>query len=153
MDWAKTTARGYKKHLSFRIWCDLYCYNNPSSVFGRHRLHDDVMTWERLHHYWSILRGIHRSSVDSPHNEPVMQGFDDFIVVLWRSCWPNGHVVGDLRRYYAHMTSMSLLCRGWKHRPHPFQIAIGVISRLKWRDEPISRLHSTCNWLTHYLVN
>ena len=24
MHWAKTTARGYKKHLSFGIWCDLY---------------------------------------------------------------------------------------------------------------------------------
>ena len=24
MDWAKTTARGYKKHLNFAIWCDLY---------------------------------------------------------------------------------------------------------------------------------
>ena len=24
MNWAKTTARGYKKHLSFGIWCDLY---------------------------------------------------------------------------------------------------------------------------------
>ena len=22
--WAKTTARGYKKHLSFGIWCDFY---------------------------------------------------------------------------------------------------------------------------------
>ena len=24
MDWAKTTARGYKKQLKFGIWCDLY---------------------------------------------------------------------------------------------------------------------------------
>ena len=24
MNWAKTTARGYKKHLNFGIWCDLY---------------------------------------------------------------------------------------------------------------------------------
>ena len=24
MDWATTTARGDKKHLSFGIWCDLY---------------------------------------------------------------------------------------------------------------------------------
>ena len=24
MDWAKTTARGYKKHLSFGVRCDLY---------------------------------------------------------------------------------------------------------------------------------
>ena len=24
MDWTKTTARRDKKHLEFRIWCDLY---------------------------------------------------------------------------------------------------------------------------------
>ena len=24
MDWAKTTARGYKNHLNIGIWCDLY---------------------------------------------------------------------------------------------------------------------------------
>ena len=24
MDWAETTARGYKKQLCFWIWCDLY---------------------------------------------------------------------------------------------------------------------------------
>ena len=24
MDWVKTNARGYKKHLNFGIWCDLY---------------------------------------------------------------------------------------------------------------------------------
>ena len=24
MDWVNTTASGYKKHLSFGIWCDLY---------------------------------------------------------------------------------------------------------------------------------
>ena len=24
MDWAKTTAWGYKKYLGFGIWCDLY---------------------------------------------------------------------------------------------------------------------------------
>ena len=24
MDWTKTTAKAYKKHLSFGIWCNLY---------------------------------------------------------------------------------------------------------------------------------
>ena len=24
IDWAKTTAAGYKTHLNFRVWCDLY---------------------------------------------------------------------------------------------------------------------------------
>ena len=33
MDWAKTTARWYKKHLSSGIWCDLYWrfYGNQDS--------------------------------------------------------------------------------------------------------------------------
>ena len=36
MDWAKTTARGYKKDLSFRIWCDLYLgfYGTCSFFYG-----------------------------------------------------------------------------------------------------------------------
>ena len=37
MDWAKTTARWYKKHLSFVIWCDLYKMfygNNISSLWS-----------------------------------------------------------------------------------------------------------------------
>ena len=34
MDWAKTTARGYKKHLSFGIWCDLYQRFYGSLVFS-----------------------------------------------------------------------------------------------------------------------
>ena len=34
MDWAKTTAQGDEKHLSFEIWCDLYngFYGNVYSV-------------------------------------------------------------------------------------------------------------------------
>ena len=34
MDWAKTTAHGYKKHLNFGIWCDLYYrfYGNHARV-------------------------------------------------------------------------------------------------------------------------
>ena len=44
MDWATTTARGYKKHLNFGIWCDLYqlciqgacefIYDNDISYYG-----------------------------------------------------------------------------------------------------------------------
>ena len=34
--------------------------------------HDDVTTWKRYLHYWSYVRGIHRSPVDICHNGPVM---------------------------------------------------------------------------------
>ena len=35
MDWAKTTAQGDEKHLSFEIWCDLYkrFYGNMNAEY------------------------------------------------------------------------------------------------------------------------
>ena len=40
MDWAKTTARGDKKHLSFGFWCDLYqrFYGNVFFLFAGRQL-------------------------------------------------------------------------------------------------------------------
>ena len=38
MDWAKTTARGYKKHLNFGIWCDLnYRFYGNSDIARSHQ--------------------------------------------------------------------------------------------------------------------
>ena len=34
-DWAKTTARRDKKHLSFRIWCNLYWKFESICIFSR----------------------------------------------------------------------------------------------------------------------
>ena len=45
MDWAKTTARGYKKHLSFGIWCDLYQRFYGIIISGDH-LHWSGRPWE-----------------------------------------------------------------------------------------------------------
>ena len=38
-------------------------------------IHDGVIHWERFLLDWPIVRGIHRSLVDSPHKGPVMLGF------------------------------------------------------------------------------
>ena len=38
MDWAKTTARRYKKHLRFGIWCDLYQRFYGNCVFSAWRI-------------------------------------------------------------------------------------------------------------------
>ena len=50
MDWAKTTARGYKKHFSFGIWCDLYqmLYGMSS---GHHRPFE-ILTYT-LYNLWA----------------------------------------------------------------------------------------------------
>ena len=39
--------------------------------------HDDVITWKHFPRYWSFVRGIHRSPVNSPQ-KLVMRSFDVF---------------------------------------------------------------------------
>ena len=33
------------------------------------RIHDDVIKWKHFPRYWSFVRGIHRSPMNSPHND------------------------------------------------------------------------------------
>ena len=33
------------------------------------KIHDEVIKWKHFPSYWPLERGIHRSSVDSPHND------------------------------------------------------------------------------------
>ena len=40
--------------------------------------HDDVIKWKHFPRYWPFVRGIHRSSVNSPHKRPVTWTFDVF---------------------------------------------------------------------------
>ena len=39
-------------------------------------IHDDVIKWKHFPRYWSFVRGIHRSPVNSLHKRPVMRSFD-----------------------------------------------------------------------------
>ena len=64
-------------------------------------VHDDVIKWKYFPRYWPFVRGIHRSSVNSPH-----QGQWRGALVLSLMCaWLNGRVnnreAGDLIRHRA----------------------------------------------------
>ena len=51
--------------------------NERGHLWGnRWKTHDGVMILKGSPHYWPFVRGIHRSSVDSPHKGPVMRSFD-----------------------------------------------------------------------------
>ena len=62
-------------------------------------LHDDVIKWKHFPRYWPLVRGIHRSPVNSPHKGQ------------WRGALMFCREAGDLRRYRAHydVIVMSLL--------------------------------------------
>ena len=44
-------------------------------------VHDDVMIWTHFPHYWSFMRGIHWSPMNSSPKEPVVRSFDIFVEV------------------------------------------------------------------------
>ena len=64
--------------------------------------HDDVIKWKHFPRYWPFVRGIHRSSVNSPHKGQWRGNFMFTLICAQINGWVNNHVAGDLRRYRAH---------------------------------------------------
>ena len=52
--------------------------------------HDDVIKWKHFPRYWPLVRGIHRSPVNSPHKGQWGWWFETPSRPLWRNC--NGWV-------------------------------------------------------------
>ena len=69
-----------------------------SQYITNHKLHDDVIKWNYFPRYWPFVRGIHRSSLNSPHKGQWRWA----LMFLWSAPWINGWVnnreAGDLRR-------------------------------------------------------
>ena len=63
--------------------------------------HDNVIKWKHFPRYWPLVRGIHKSPVNSPHKG---QWRGALILVLICACpsgWGNSREAGDLRRHRA----------------------------------------------------
>ena len=65
-------------------------------------LHDDVIKWKHFSRYWSLVREIHRSPMNSPHKGQ----WDGALMFSLMWAWINGLVnngkAGELRRHCAH---------------------------------------------------
>ena len=64
--------------------------------------HDDVIKWKHFSCYWSFVRGIHRSPVNSPHKGQWRGALMFTLICYWINGWVNNREAGDLRRYRAH---------------------------------------------------
>ena len=64
--------------------------------------HDDVIKWKHFPRYWSFVRGIHRSPVNSSH-KGQWRGALMFTLICARiNGWVNNREADDLRRHRAH---------------------------------------------------
>ena len=99
--------------------------------------HDDVIKLKYFPHYWSFVRGIHRSHVNSPHKGQWRGALMFSLVCAWMNGWVNNGKAGDLRRQRAHYDAfvMSALCHWATHWWINF-------STMNVTQYPV--LHSTC---------
>ena len=82
----------YVRVLNFKVSCsDLIM-----------RVHHDVIKWKHYPRYWPIVRGIHRSAVNSPHKCQRREALMLFLICAWINGWVNNREAGDLGRHSAH---------------------------------------------------
>ena len=90
-----------------------YCPRSVSSYHmasqGHHNysMHILMKSWwrhqmESFPRYWPFVRGIHRSTVNSPHKGQWRGALIFSLIFAWIDVWVNNRETGDLRRHRAH---------------------------------------------------
>ena len=78
-------------------WCHMRVMESKTLT----TCHDDVIKWKHFPRYWPFVRGIHRSTVNSPHKGQWRGAFVFSLICVWINGWINNREAGDLRRYHA----------------------------------------------------
>ena len=63
--------------------------------------YDDVIKWKPFPRYWSFVRGIHQSPVNSPHKNQWREALVFSLIWAWINSRVNNREAGDLRRHRA----------------------------------------------------
>ena len=77
------------------------------------RIYDDDIKWKHFPRYWPFVRGIHWSSVVSPHNGQWRRALMFHVVCAWEYVWANNRDPHDLRRHNAHYHVTVMFANNW----------------------------------------
>ena len=64
--------------------------------------HDDVIKWKHFPRNWPFVRGIHRSTVNSPHKGQWRGALMFSLICARINGWVHNREAGDLRRHRGH---------------------------------------------------
>ena len=84
--------------------------------------HDDVIKWKHFPRYWSFVRGVHWSPVNSPHRGQWRGALVFSLVSAWVSDWVDGREAGVFWDAVAPIMTSLLWCR-W---PSPHSALVGA---------------------------
>ena len=82
----------------FQFWFISVLFVKEASVLDSH---DDVIKLKHFPRYWPFVRGIYRSSVNSPRKDQWIGDLICSLICAWINSWVNNRDVGDLRRHRA----------------------------------------------------
>ena len=71
--------------------------------------HGDVIKWKHFPRYWSFVRGIRQSPVNSPHKGQRRGALMFSLIYAWINDWVNNREAGDLIRHGAHYDVIVML--------------------------------------------
>ena len=85
------------------IWFITHIHCFKIAVMSQEKMeYDDVIKWKLFPRYWSFVRGIHRSRVNSPHKRQWCGALMFSFICAWIKGWINNRKAGYLRRHRAH---------------------------------------------------
>ena len=70
------------------LWFDL-CFQSITYCYMIYTYHDDVIKWKHFPRYWPLVRGIHRSPVDSSHKDQWRGALMFSLICVWINGWIN----------------------------------------------------------------
>ena len=118
--------------------------------------HDDVTKWKHFPRYWSFVRGIHRSPVNSPH-KGQWRGALMFTLICARiNGWVNNREAGDLRRNRAHydvivINKVTFITAATCHKNTTMCECTFSVKWLPWR-QILILTHSVLLWGSNFHV-
>ena len=82
------------------VVCNRYNYIKSCSLMSMH--HGDVIKWKHIPRYCPIVRGIHRSPLNSPYKGQWCEALIFCLICVWINNWVNNHEASCLRCHRVH---------------------------------------------------
>ena len=95
-------------NMHFLSFSELNWHRNLKYLEILWKTHDDVIKWKHFPRYWPFVRGIHRSSVNSPHKGQWREALLLSLICAWTNGSANHQNAGDLRLHRAHDVTVML---------------------------------------------
>ena len=123
--------------LRFFWWCERVL----RALSCASKAHEDVIKWKHSPRYWTFVRGIHRSPVNSSHKGQWRGALMFSLICAWINDWVNNRDAGDLRRHRTHFDVTVMNHKIWVNGLPEFTVNNG-----KTKGE--QRVNSPCPFLS-----